>query len=232
MGLFDRLSRGIFKKQRSADQQMADVMRLDVYMSYPPGAGQGSAGVVRVPLSHDDPTLIAVLIALWYSRVLSPHDETSPLLFEVVGDLAIANVRDQDHTRFPFPELSAASDGLASQAGRQRIWPWTLLESPDSLESPKVYKATLSMSLDDPDGYAIDLDMPAGQETVLVPSSALIAISAYSQSVDEQHCYELALLLWQINEYYKSLGELASGQESLAIKSTMTAIRSGELTIP
>ena len=204
-----------------------DIVRLDISMSYYSPTGTGSASVQWIPLSDDSPDLRAVLICLLYARVLTIIDETRSKLFWIIDELSKANVRDQGQTRFSFPEWSL---DIGHSAPPQHIWPWRIYDSPDGMTKPKVYRATLQTS---PKGYFdIYLKMAVGLDRVLAPSAALIAIHSYCLKVDQQGCHELALCLWQINEFYQKPENVRLGKESLALNTAMNVIRSGNLSIP
>jgi hypothetical protein len=215
-------------------KNLLDVMRLDICMEFSPllGGGQGSAYVEWVPLSQNEPKLRPLLICLLYARILTVHKETRSKLFWFIDELSKSNVRDEGKTGFQFKEWAIQISGVPSQYAYQYIWPWTLFENRDVLDKPKVYQATLQASSDEPHTWYVDLKMDWGQERILAPASVLIAIDTYCKSVDQQGCYELALFLWQINEFYKSPDDIHIAQESKALRSAMNAVRSGNLTTP
>lgn len=74
--------------------------------------------------------------------------------------------------------------------------------------------------------------MAFGQERILVPASPLIAITSYAESTDQQGHHELAVLLWQVNEFYGSPDRVRIGSESKALAAATTAIRSADLRVP
>ena len=74
--------------------------------------------------------------------------------------------------------------------------------------------------------------MALGKERILAPASPLIAIRSYAESTDQEGHYELAVLLWQINEFYGSPVSIRMGSESKALAAATAAIRSGNLRIP
>jgi hypothetical protein len=205
-----------------------DVMRLDISMSYKSLDGIGCAYAEWIPISRDDPNLRPFLICLLYARVLSIDDRESRVhLFGFINEISKSNIRTEGKTGFAFPEWSL---NIGHGAPLQNIWPWSFCEKTDFPYKPRVYQATLKASSK---GYfSIHLKMAIGLEKLLVPSSALIAIYSYCESVDQKGCYELALWLWQINEYYKSPNNISIGSESSALKAATNAIRSGNLTIP
>ncbi|MBI4304469.1 MAG: hypothetical protein HY665_09070 [Chloroflexi bacterium] len=224
MGFFGKLS----------GRHLVDVMRLDIHMSFSPvlGGGRGSAYVEWVPLSYDEPRLRPFLICLFYARILTIHEETRAQLFCLIDELSKSNVRDEGRTGFQFEEWAIQIRGVLSQHSRQYIWPWTLFESPNALDKPKVYQATMRASSEEPDFFVIALKMAFGQERILAPSSFLIAMHSYCKTIDQQGFYELAMFLWQINEYYKSPDHISIGRESLALKAAFNAVRSGNLATP
>ncbi len=65
--------------------------------------------------------------------------------------------------------------------------------------------------------FGIHLKMAFGLERVLAPASALLAIDSYLKSTDREGCYELAVLLWQVNEFYGAPDNVRLGQEQAAL---------------
>lgn len=205
-----------------------DVMRADLFMEYHPLTSTGEAAVQWVSLGSDDPSLRPFLVALLYARILVAHTETRTKLFELVDVISKQNVRDEGHTGFLFPEWMLA---VGFGAPVQRIWPWVLVDSPRVLSEPKVYNATLHAFPESRD-FGINLKMAFGQERILAPASPLIAITSYAESTDQEGRYELAVLLWQVNEFYGSPNRVRIGSESKALAAATTAIRSGDLRLP
>ncbi len=204
-----------------------DVMGLDISMSYYSLTGTGSAAVQWIPLSDETINLRPILICLLYARVLTITVETRAKLFWLIDELGKSNVRDQGQTGFPFPEWALE---IGHGAPPQHIWPWGIYDNPNDLIKPKVYRATLETWRK---GYFdIHLKMAFGLDRVLTPSAALIAIHSYCLTVDQKGCYELALCLWQINEFYQKPENIRIGKESLALNTAMNVIRSGNLNIP
>lgn len=204
-----------------------DVMRADLFMEYHPLTSTGEAAVEWVPLGSDDPNLRPFLVALLYARSLVNHAETRTKLFELIDMISKQNVRDEGDTGFVFPEwMLHAGFG----APDQRIWPWVLVDSPRALNKPKVYNATLQ-AFPESRHFGINLKMAFGQERILAPASPLIAITSYAESTDQEGRYELAVLLWQINEFYGSPDRIRIGSESKALAAATMAIRSGDLRI-
>jgi len=220
-----------FLRRIFGGRSLIDVMRLDIFMDFQPLIGRGSAAVQWVPIDSDDPNLRPFLICLLYARILSVHTETRAQLFWVIDELSKTNVRDEGQTGFPFKDWAI---DISMGAPRQFIWPWDLYESPSALKSPKVYQATMQASVgrSGPRYFGINLKMAFGLEKILAPSSPLIAISSFSQTTDQEGRYELALFLWQINEYYHSPYQISIGQEHLALAAAINAIRSGKLRVP
>jgi hypothetical protein len=218
---------GFLKKLFGAPSS-TEVMRADLYMEYHPLTRTGVATMEWVSLASDDPNLRSFLVALLYARVLVVHAETRTKLFELVDAASKQNVRDEGHTNFLFPEWMLP---IASGAPEQRIWPWTLVDSPDALSEPKVYSATL-LAFPESRHWGISLNMAFGQERILAPASVLIAITSYAQSTDQQGHYELAVLLWQRNEFYGSPDRVCIGTESKALATATSAIISGSLRVP
>jgi hypothetical protein len=207
-----------------------DVMRADLFMEYHPLTRTGAAAVEWIPLASDDPNLRPFLVALLYARILVAHAETRAKLFQMVDELSKQNVRDEGHTGFPFPDWTLH---VGAGVPDQRIWPWVLHDSPNALSEPKVYRATLQafQGPATPGHFGIHLKMAFGQERILAPASPLIAIMSYAESTDQEGRYELAVLLWQINEFYGSPDSVRMGSESKALAAATAAIRSGDLRV-
>ena len=208
-----------------------DVIRADLFMEYHPLTGTGSASVEWIPIASNDLNLRPFLIALLYARILVAHAETRAKLFKMVDELSKQNVRDEGHTGFPFPDWTLH---VGAGVPDQRIWPWVLYDSPSALSEPKVYHATLQafQGPTTPGHFGIHLKMALGKERILAPASPLIAIRSYAESTDQEGHYELAVLLWQINEFYGSPDSIRMGSESKALAAATAAIRSGNLRIP
>ena len=213
-----------------------DAMRADIFMECDLLSSFGRAAVEWVSLESSDPKLRPLLVALLYARILYAHTETRTQLFEVVDVLSKQNVRDEGHTGFGFPEWPLpAGFGLPGQ----RIWPWVLCDDPSALRKPKVYHATLQ-GLPGPatpgqatsGHFGIHLKMASGLERILAPACVLIAITSYAESTDQEGRYELALFLWQVNEFYGSPDRVRIGSESKALAAATTAIKSGDLRAP
>jgi hypothetical protein len=208
-----------------------DVMRYDIFMEYNALTGTGSAALEWIPLASNDPNLQPILVVLLYARILGAHKETRAKLFWTIDELSKQNVRNNGQIGFPFPDWTLH---VGARVPPQRIWPWELYDSPSSLIKPKVYKATLKafQGLKAPGYFGIHLKMALGQERILAPASALIAITSYTQSTDQEGCYELAVLLWKINEFYGSPDRVRVGREHEALSAATAAIRSGNLRAP
>lgn len=219
MGFLSKLLRG---------RAPIDVMRADLFMEYHPLTSTGEAAVQWVSLGSDDPNLRPFLVALLYARILVAHGETRAKLFELVDGISKQNVRDEGQTGFLFPEWMLP---VGFGAPEQRIWPWVLVDSPRALSEPKVYNATLQGFPESRD-FGINLKMAFGQERILAPASSLIAITSYAESTNQEGCYELAVLLWQVNEFYGSPDRVPIGSESKALAAATIAIRSGDLRVP
>lgn len=205
-----------------------DIMRADLFMEYHPLTCTGKAAVQWVSLGSDDSNLRPFLVALLYARILAVHAQTRAKLFELVDVTSKQNVRDEGHTGFLFPEWLLP---VGFGAPEQRIWPWVLVDSPLALSESKVYVATLQ-ACPESRRFGINLKMAFGQERILAPASPLIAIRSYAESTDKEGRYELAVLLWQINEFYGSPDRVRIGSESQALAAAITAIRSADLRLP
>ncbi len=205
-----------------------EVMRVNLHMEYQPLTCTGVASVEWTPLGYWDPNLKPFLLALLYARILSTHEETRSKLFELVDIASKQNIRDDGRTGFQFPEwMLPIGPGLPSQ----RIWPWAIVESRDALNNPQLYRATL-LAFPESKHWGIDLEMAIGQERVLAPASVLVAITSYAQAADTDGNYELAVLLWQINEFYGSPDGVRMGSETKALATATGAIRNGNLLVP
>lgn len=217
-----------FLKKLFGVQTPLEIMRADLYMEYHPLTSSGSAAMEWVPIGADDMNLRPFLVALLYARILVAHAETRTKLFEIVDVVSKQNVRDEGSSGFLFPDLTLS---IGSGAPEQRIWPWELLASIHALRKPKVYSATL-LAFPESKQWGINLNMALGQERILAPASVLLTITFYLQSTDQEGCYELAVLLWQVNEYYGSPDRVRIGTETKAVAAATSAIRSGNLRAP
>lgn len=198
-------------------------------MEFRPLSGRGAAVVRWVPLASDDVNLRPFLVTLLYARILTAHKETRAYLFSLIGELSRHNVRDEGATGFVFPEWTLSVPGVPPQ----RIWPWDLSQDIASSSAAKMYIATLQAF--EPKGrayFGIHLKMAFGLERVLAPASALLAIDSYLKSTDREGCYELAVLLWQVNEFYGAPDNVRLGQEKAALAAAMEALRGGNLRAP
>lgn len=216
------------------NRDIVDVMRLEVCMSYSPNISHGTAYVNWVPIVQDVNNvnnLKPLFIGLLYSRILTIQKEIQQQLFDVIDNLSKDNVRNEGNTGYIFEEWFLHIKGVPSYLSSQYIWPWTIDNSKDSLYKPKSYLATFSTNSAMGD-YGISLKMGWGQERILAPSSVLITIASYCQNADPKGCYELAVYLWQINEYYKAIGKIPINHETKALKYAMNSIRDGNLIMP
>jgi hypothetical protein len=202
-------------------------MRLDIFMDYQPQSEKGTASVQWIPLASDDMRLRPILIELLYARILSIHAETRSQLFWTIDELSKQNVRDEGITGFDFKEWKLS---LGLGIPPQTIWPWDIIDNPSQLINPKVYRATLKALR--PHVWDIHLEMAWGLERILTPASLLIAMHSYSKSTDQESRYELAMFLWQINEFYKSPEQIKPFKEATALRTAMDSIRAGGLRCP
>lgn len=205
-----------------------DIMRVNLFMEYNPLKCTGRAAMEWVFLGSEDPNLRPFLVALFYARILYAHDETRTRLFELVDVVSKQNVCDKGRTGFLFPEWMLT---IGFGAPKQRIWPWVLVESHLTLNKPAVYSTTLQ-TFPESSLWSINLKMALAQTRVLAPASALIAITTYAESTDQQGRYELAALLWKLNEFYGSPDRVSLGSESKALAFAIDAIRNIDLVIP
>jgi len=210
-----------------------DVMRADLFMEYHPQnthtrTSTGKAAVQWVSLGSHDPNVRPFLVALLYARILAAHAETRTKLFELIDVISKRNVSDEGRTGFSFPEwMLHVGFGVPDQ----KIWPWVLVDSHRALSEPKLYNATL-LAFPKSRYFGINLKMAFGQERIFAPASALIAITSYAESTDQKGRYELAVLLWQVNEFYGSPDRVRIGSESKALAAATTAIRTHDLRTP
>jgi hypothetical protein len=195
-------------------------------MEYHPIAGRGSAAVEWIPLGSSDLRLRPLTVALLYARILTVHKETRTKLFQIVYSLSRKNVRDEGKTGFPFPEFIIE---VGEWAPPQHIWPWDMYNSASVLTKPKIYQATLQGF---PFYFGIRFKMALGKERIFAPASSLLAIKSLADSSDQEGCYELAILLWQINEYYRTPERMRLATESKALAFALAAIREGRLHAP
>jgi len=208
-----------------------DAVRLDILMDYSIRLGIGTAAVQWTdPMGGGSP-IYAHLVALLYGRILCVHKETREELFGRVGDLAMQNVRSEGASGFEFtPWVLHVGLGVSDHT----LWPWRIVP-PEQITDRKIYSAILKHGEPTsraPLGRWIHLDMAMGLERVLAPSSALVAIAAFSRACDQETRYFLALLLWQMNAYWASPDRVSFGSEALAYATADSAIRSGQLRIP
>ena len=208
-----------------------DVLRVDISMEYHPIAGRGSAAVEWIPLASRDPNLRPFLVALLYARILTAHAETRAKLFQTIDEFSKQNVRDEGRTGFPFPRWMLE---VGAGAPPQTIWPWDIHDDAGALTKPKLYQATLRgfQGSNTASYFGIHLKMAFGQERILATASSLLAITSYIESSDQEGCYELALFLWQMNEFYGAPEGVHIGKESEALAFATAAIRSGNLRTP
>ena len=225
MAIFNKLFR----------EKTIDVLRLDIYMSISPviEGGHGTACIKWVPLTHDEPNLRVLLICLLYAHIMTINKESRVKIFRLIDELSKANVRDEGNTGFAFKEWVVQLNSMTSQFAQQFIWPWKLVDNINELVKPGLFQAILRASVNEPREWYIDLKKVAsGQDWIFVSSVVLIAIDAYCKGVYRLGCYELAVYLWQINEFYKSPENIRPRQESLALSHAINAVRSGNLTVP
>ena len=201
-----------------------EVMRLDISMNYSSMLRSGVCSVQWVPLASEDWRLRPFLVALLYCRILGVQRETAQHLMNIVGELSVQNVRKEGAIGFDFPTW-APDYGLG--VGTQIIWPWEITQLSDP--TAKVYRATLKAA---PPRWLIHLDMAFGLERVLAPASALIAIKAFADNSDQEGVYELATLLWLINEYYRTPQRARPGLESDAVLYATEKLRAGNIQMP
>jgi len=208
-----------------------DVMRLDILMQYYHTLGCGTAALQWTDPLGGGPLIQAHLVALLYGRILRLHKESRSELFARVGSLAIKNVRSKGAAGFEFAPWVLRPD---LTAGPQTIWPWPIV-MPGQLTAPKVYTAILKHGEPTPlapSGRWIHLEMAMGLERILAPSSALIAITGFSNTADRGARYYLARLLWQMNLFWGTSHMVSFFNEDQAYAAAVSAIRSGTFRLP
>lgn len=201
-----------------------DVMQLDILMDYTLKTGQGVAAV-----KWDDPfgggeSIKAQLVSLLYGRILCVHKETRHELYSRVGEISKLNVRTEGAAGFQFDQWILDVDG-----DENHIWPWQISDY-DSIIKAHRYTTILKHgdrnSLN-PLGRWIHLNMAFGLERVLCPASIMLAVNDFSTNCSQEARYFLALLLWQMNEYWGSADDIAVNTEARANAAAEKAIRSG-----
>jgi hypothetical protein len=197
-------------------------------------AGVSLSSMPDIPSILDTPIGPGIqldLVALLYGRTLCIHKETRAELFRRVDELAKQNVRTEGQAGFNFePWVLHVGFG----GGDHNLWPWHLT-APSNLHEPKVYSAVLKLGQPSrvaPLGRWIHLDMSFGQERILAPSSALIAITGFARACNQETRYALALMLWQMNAYWGSPKRVSLETEARAFAAARNAIKSGKLTVP
>ena len=109
------------------------------------------------------------------------------------------------------------------------IWPWVLTE-PERVTDAKTYTATLQSTSGG--SLAIHLKMALGQDRILAPSSALIAVSGLATALNDSERTRLARVLLGINAHYGSPENIGLGSESGALAAAMPAlVVGGRMTI-
>lgn len=214
-----------------------NVLQLDILMDYSITMGSGLAALRWTPLVKGEPLPTGVscsLVALLYGQVLCIHDETRSELFHRVQDLSIQYVRAQGNATLDFSPWTLH---VGIGGGNHALWPWTMVP-PDQIISPKAWKYSAYLKADRPNSRAplgrwIYVDMPLGLERVLVPSSALIAISGFMRScTDSEERLYLALLLSQMNAYWGSPERISFKSEAIAYAAAHSAIESSRVQLP
>jgi Zn finger protein HypA/HybF involved in hydrogenase expression len=77
--------------------------------------------------------------------------------------------------------------------------------------------------------FGISVKLAIGQERVLVPSSLLLAFNSYCKDTDKEGRYELAIIFWLMNQYYKSSNNIKIGSEGTALQFAMDTMREGNI---
>lgn len=221
---------GIFRKLFGANDGI-DIMRVDIYMDYRSRLSFGNSMVEWTPLNHYHPDLRLSLVVLHYARILCVHSETRSELYNLINDISKQNVLDKGQSGFQFPDWNI-DPGMG--VPEQKIWPWDIYSTKVMLQNPKIYSATLRAipETDVQRHFQIHLKMAFGLERILAPSSVLILITSFLENADNELNYELALWLWQINEFYRTPNSIRRGSESKALIVAENAIRSGNLNFP
>ncbi len=187
-------------------------LRLETLMDYDLDLSRGRAAVrwqILTPHStlSEDQTRIA-LAALQYARILAVHEEITAELFRRVAIGAQGLIDGDPVLRLDPWQLE--NHGLCFQ-----LWPWTMARL-EELEGSNTYIATLQQR--HKGNLGIDLKMSLGEERVLAPASALIALYALSEVLDENGRALLGKTICAVNAHLiksGTLGQLLSDEEAL-----------------
>jgi hypothetical protein len=197
---------------------LTEHLKLDVLMKFDIRSGHGVSALRWIltqphPSLSDEQSKIA-LVALLYARTLANHQETRRELFERMAQAAQGVLQGDGKLTFQSWKLQAAGKEFS-------IWPWVLTE-PERVTDAKIYTATLLStargSLD------IHLKMALGQERILAPSSALIAVSGMATLLNDSGRVRLAGVLLGINAHYRSPDNIGLSSERGALAAAMPAL--------
>jgi hypothetical protein len=191
-------------------------LSLDILMHYDLATDQGVAGLrwkcTQRQQSLTDEQCKIALVALLYARTLVNQEETRRPLFDRIAQAARQVLEGKD--KFDFEGWTLTKGGMCVC-----VWPWTVT-NPEIVPSPKTYTATL-MSLPISRSFNIHLSMASGLELVLVPASALIAISGLAKTLPENDLAQLARVLLEINAFYQTRTKFSIGSEPEALNAAM-----------
>ena len=208
----------------SADQTLLSTpmphqLSLDILMHYDLATDKGIAALRWNPTqpnpSFSNEQCKIALVALVYARTLVNQKETRQPLFDRVAEAARQVLAGNG--KFDFESWTLQKEGMSVC-----IWPWTLTE-PEMVSNPKTYTAEL-FPLPVSGSFGINLNMAFGLELVLVPASALIAISGLAKSFGENDVARLARVLLEVNAFYHSNAKFSIGSESQALKAAISEL--------
>lgn len=229
-----------------------DCLRLEILMDYSEAIRKrsldsfGSAAIRWTRIDEDllstserYNTFRKILVALHYAKILSAHDETRTELFNRTDEAVEHCMLSEGKTSIDFKPWYLNIRDRVDIVGdfTTPIWPWKVVDS-ETVEAmqpfaavgyPSTYVETLkvgSKSRLAPAGFWSYLDMPMGGERVLAPASVLLAITNLSWELDDQDRQGLAILLWQVNRYYRSPDQISLTSEAKAVAAAMQAILS------
>jgi len=197
---------------------LTEHLKLEVLMKFDIRSGHGVAAlrwiVTRPYASLSDEQSKIALVALLYARTLANHQEARRELFDRMAQAVRGVLQGDGKLTFEPWRLHAAGKDFS-------IWPWALTE-PGSVTDAKTYTATLQSTAGG--SLAIHLKMALGQERILAPSSALIAVSGLATALNDSDRARLAGVLLGINAHYRSSDNIGLGSERGALAAAMPAL--------
>jgi hypothetical protein len=189
---------------------MTDVMRMDVLMDFDVlAAARGSICRAAVRFQRCAPSIgldedqtRTALVALHYGQVLGIHgyDNARAELFARVATFAhqLTDTSDDEPEFGPW-KLHAGDADFP-------IWPWAIADVSSGWK-PKTYTATLKQ---DPNASLwMHLKMAAGQERILTPASAMLAIWTLARDLDAPGRRRLGEVLLAMNHHYGTAEQAA-----------------------